>query len=222
VHDDADLEAAAKAACRGGYGHAGQTCISVQRVYVQAKVYDKFVSLFSSIVKNLKTGDPLDEDTDVGPLIDGESVKKTLDWTETAIKGGAKLTAGTQANKGNCVEPIILTDTKPDMLVVCQEVFGPIVSVMPYETLDEAIDAMNDSRFGLQAGVFTKNVEVAFKAARRIDAGGVIVNDAPTFRVDHMPYGGRKESGVGLEGVRYALHEMTQPKFICLNLPSVY
>jgi acyl-CoA reductase-like NAD-dependent aldehyde dehydrogenase len=116
----------------------------------------------------------------------------------------------------------VLTETKADMLVVCQEVFGPIVSVMPYETIDEAIDAMNDSRFGLQAGVFTKNVEIAFKAARRIDAGGVIVNDAPTFRVDHMPYGGRKESGVGLEGVKYTMHEMTQPKFICLNLPSIY
>jgi acyl-CoA reductase-like NAD-dependent aldehyde dehydrogenase len=107
------------------------------------------------------------------------------------------------------------------MLVVCQEVFGPIVSVMKYENIDEAIDAMNDCRYGLQAGVFTNNLEIAFKAARKIDVGGVMVNDAPTFRSDHMPYGGRKESGVGLEGVRYALHEMTQPKFVCLNLPRL-
>ena len=113
-------------------------------------------------------------------------------------------------------------DTDPKMSVVCQEVFGPVVSLMKYDTIDNAIKAMNDSVYGLQAGVFTANVDVAFKFARGIDAGGVIVNDAPTFRADHMPYGGRKESGLGLEGVRYALTEMTQPKFICLNLdPSV-
>jgi acyl-CoA reductase-like NAD-dependent aldehyde dehydrogenase len=221
VHDDADLTAAARAACRGGYAHSGQTCISVQRVYVQEKVYDKFCSLFVDMVKALKPGDPLEESTDVGPLIDAGSCEKTVDWIEQAVKKGAKLLAGGKAHPKNIVEPTVLADTKADMLVVCQEVFGPIVSVMKYDTLDNAIAAMNDSRYGLQAGVFTTNVEVAFKAARKIDAGGVMVNDAPTFRADHMPYGGRKESGVGLEGVRYALQEMTQPKFICLNLPPL-
>jgi acyl-CoA reductase-like NAD-dependent aldehyde dehydrogenase len=221
VHDDADLEAAAKAACRGGYANAGQTCISVQRVYVQEKVYDKFLALFVDCVKALKTGDPSLETTDVGPLIDTGAAQKTVEWIEEAIKGGARLLAGGKLTANNVVEPTVLADTKSKDRVVCQEVFGPVVAVMKYKDLDDAINAMNDGRFGLQAGVFTRNVEVAFKAARRIDVGGVIVNDAPTFRADHMPYGGRKESGLGFEGVRYALHEMTQPKFICLNLPPL-
>ena len=126
---------------------------------------------------------------------------------DTAVKKGAKLAGGGERVGKQMVKPAILTDTKADMLVVCQEVFGPIISVMKYETIDDAIAAVNDSRYGLQAGVFTNNLEIAFKAARQIDVGGVMINDAPTFRSDHMPYGGRKESGVGLEGVRYALHE---------------
>jgi acyl-CoA reductase-like NAD-dependent aldehyde dehydrogenase len=219
VHDDADLQAAARAACRGGYANAGQTCISVQRVYVQEKVYDKFVELFVGMVKSLKTGDPLDDATDVGPLIDKGAAEKTVEWIKEAVKNGARVLTGGNAVSGNLVEPTVLGDTKADMKVVCQEVFGPIVAVMKYKDIDQALTLMNDTRFGLQAGVFTKNIEIAFKAARCIDVGGVMINDAPTFRADHMPYGGRKESGIGLEGVRYALHEMTQPKFICLNLP---
>ncbi|HEY9790795.1 MAG TPA: aldehyde dehydrogenase family protein, partial [Candidatus Obscuribacterales bacterium] len=221
VHDDADLEAAAKAACRGGYSNAGQTCISVQRVYVQEKVYDKFLTLFVDLVNNLKTGDPSVESTDVGPLIDKGAADKTVEWVEEATKGGARLLTGGKRGSNNIVFPAVLADTKPEHRVVCQEVFGPVVAVMKYKELDDAIAAMNGGRYGLQAGVFTKNVEVAFKAARRIDVGGVIVNDAPTYRADHMPYGGRKESGLGFEGVKYALHEMTQPKFICLNLPPL-
>lgn len=221
VHEDADLEAAARAACRGGYAHAGQTCISVQRVYVHAKVYDKFLPIFQKMVESLKVGNPTDDTTDVGPLIDRESVEKTRSWVDAAVKGGARLVCGGEELGNNAVRPALLTDTKPEMLVVCQEVFGPVVSVMKYNTIDEAINAMNDGRYGLQAGVFTNNLEIAFKAARMIDVGGVMINDAPTFRLDHMPYGGRKESGVGLEGVRYAVHEMTQPKFICLNLPRL-
>lgn len=222
VHEDADLEAAARAACRGGYAHAGQICISVQRVYVHERIYDKFLSTFKDLVGKLNVGDPLSDSTDVGPLIDSGSVDKTLEMVEDAVKSGAKLASGGKKKGNNLVEPVILTDTDASMNVVCQEVFGPVVSVMKYSTVDEAVRLMNDSRYGLQAGVFTANVDVAFKLARGIDAGGVIVNDAPTFRADHMPYGGRKESGLGLEGVRYALTEMTQPKFICLNLnPNV-
>lgn len=221
VHDDADLEAAARAAARGGYANAGQTCISVQRVYVQDKVYDRFLDLFVSMVRALKAGDPLDESVDVGPLIDQGAVGKTVEWLDAAVKNGAKLLTGGKQLSKNIVEPAVLADTKPDMLVVCQEVFGPIVSVMKYDTIDNAIDAINDPHYGLQAGIFTKNLEIAFKAARKIDVGGVMINDAPTFRADHMPYGGRKESGIGLEGVKYALQEMTQPKFICLNLPKL-
>jgi acyl-CoA reductase-like NAD-dependent aldehyde dehydrogenase len=221
VHDDADLESAARAAARGGYANAGQTCISVQRVYVQERVYDKFLDLFVAMVRQLKSGDPLDDAVDVGPLIDKGAVEKTVEWLDAAVKKGAKLVTGGKQLPKNVVEPAVLVDTKPDMLVVCQEVFGPIVSVMKYDTIDNAIDAINDPHYGLQAGIFTKNLEIAFKAARKIDVGGVMINDAPTFRADHMPYGGRKESGIGLEGVKYALQEMTQPKFICLNLPKL-
>ncbi|MBY0357379.1 MAG: aldehyde dehydrogenase family protein [Candidatus Obscuribacterales bacterium] len=221
VHGDADLEAASRAACRGGYVNAGQTCISVQRVYVQDKVYDQFVDKFVGLVKNLKLGNPIEETTDIGPMIDSGSVDKTLEWIEGAVKSGAKLLAGGKKQANNLLEPTVLTETKADLPVVCQEVFGPVVAIMKYKDMDEAIALMNDSRYGLQAGVFTQNLELAFKAARQIDAGGVMVNDAPTFRADHMPYGGRKESGVGLEGVKYAIAEMTQPKFICLNLPPL-
>ncbi|MBK9618095.1 MAG: aldehyde dehydrogenase family protein [Candidatus Obscuribacter sp.] len=222
VHSDADLVAAAKAACRGGYAHAGQICISVQRVYVQSGVYDKFMQLFKDLVSDLKVGDPMDDGTDVGPLIDKSSVDKTVDMVSQAVKAGATLVAGGASKGNNIVEPAILADTTAKMDVVCEEVFGPVVSVMKYDTIDDALAKMNDSKYGLQAAVFTSNMDVAFKLARGIDAGGVIVNDSPTFRADHMPYGGRKESGLGLEGVRYALTEMTQPKFICLNLnPNV-
>lgn len=220
VHDDADLSLASKAATRGGYAHAGQTCISVQRVYVQEKVYDSFIDHFVKEVKALKVGNPLDDKTDVGPLIDDGAVEKTLSWVEKAKQGGAKVLTGGKVISNRLVEPVVLAETRQEMLVVCQEVFGPVVSVMKYDTIDNAIARMNDSRYGLQAGVFTSNIEVAFKAARNLDVGGVMVNDAPTFRLDHMPYGGRKESGLGLEGVRYAVHEMTQPKFVCLNLQS--
>lgn len=222
VHSDADIEAAARAACRGGYAHAGQVCISVQRVYVQAAVYDKFLTKFKEFVGALKIGDPLNDDTDVGPLIDSGSVDKTIEWVDEAVKAGAKLVHGGKKCGNNLVEPVILTETKRGMSVISEEVFGPIVSIMKYDTVDDAIASCNDARYGLQAGVFTASVDVAFKLARGIDAGGVMVNDAPTFRADHMPYGGRKESGLGLEGIRYALTEMTQPKFICLNLnPNV-
>ena len=219
VHDDADLEAAAKAACRGGYAHSGQTCISVQRIYVQEKVYDEFLKIYKPMVAALKVGDPLDENTDMGPMIDGDAVENTRTMVDQALGNGAVLACGGKYNPKNCVEPIILTGTTHDMTVVHKEVFGPVTAVMKYDTIDNAVAAVNDSRYGIQAGIFTKSLDVAFYAGRNMDVGGVIVNDAPTFRADHMPYGGRKESGAGLEGVKYAVHEMTQPKFICLNLP---
>lgn len=221
VHDDADLDAAARAACRGGYVNAGQSCISVQRVYVQENAYDKFVEKFVSLVKGLKLGDPLDDSTDVGPLIDAGAAKSTVEWVDEAVSRGAKLLSGGKLVGDRMVEPTVLVDTAPEMRVVCQEVFAPVVSIMKYRTIDDAIKAINDPHWGLQAGIFTSNLEIAFKAARQIDVGGVMINDAPTFRADQQPYGGRRQSGVGLEGVRYAIHELTQPKFICLNLPKL-
>jgi acyl-CoA reductase-like NAD-dependent aldehyde dehydrogenase len=219
IHDDADLELAARAACRGGYGHSGQTCISVQRIYVQAKVYEQFLKIYKPMVAALKVGDPLDEATDMGPMIDTDAVENTRQMVNEALSGGAQMVHGGTYEAKNCVAPIILTGTTHDMTVVYKEVFGPVTAVMKYDTIDDAINAVNDSRYGIQAGIFTKDLETAFFAGRNMDVGGVIVNDAPTFRADHMPYGGRKESGAGLEGVKYAIHEMTQPKFICFNLP---
>lgn len=221
VHDDADLESAARAACRGGYVNAGQSCISVQRVYVQEKVYESFLDKFVNLVKALKVGDPLDETTDVGPLIDAGAAETTMSWIKEAEAQGAKVVTGGKRLGANLVEPTVLVGTTPAMRVICQEVFAPVVSVMKYLTIDDAIEAINDPHWGLQAGVFTSNLEVAFKAARKIDVGGVMINDAPTFRADHQPYGGRRQSGIGLEGVRYAIAELTQPKFICLNLPRL-
>jgi acyl-CoA reductase-like NAD-dependent aldehyde dehydrogenase len=218
VHHDGDLDAAARATCRGAFAHAGQVCISVQRVYVHEEVYDKFLARLSDLVGALKVGDPAKEDTDVGPMIDKGSLEKTLTWVQEAVSQGARLVCGGQSLGNNVLAPVVLANTSACMNVVCQEVFAPVVSVMKYDTIGNALAAMNNSRYGLQAGVFSSNVDVAFKLARGIDAGGVIVNDAPIYRADHMPYGGRKESGLGLEGVRYALSEMTQPKFICLNL----
>lgn len=219
VHDDADLELAAKAACRGGYGHSGQTCISVQRIFVQEKVYEQFLQIYTPMVAALKVGDPLDESTDMGPMIDKDAVENTRQMVDEAIASGAQMVHGGKFEAKNCVAPILLTGTTNDMTVVYKEVFGPVTAVMKYDTIDDAVSAVNDSRYGIQAGIFTKSLETAFFASRNMDVGGVIVNDAPTFRADHMPYGGRKESGAGLEGVKYAIHEMTQPKFICFNLP---
>jgi acyl-CoA reductase-like NAD-dependent aldehyde dehydrogenase len=221
IHDDADLTAAASAVCRGGYTHAGQTCISIQRVYVQSRVYDQFVKILEDSVKALKFGNPLDEQTDIGPLINEPSALRVKEWLQEAEKKGAKLKTGGKLHPHNIIEPTIIIDAKPDMSVVCKEIFGPVVSVMKYDTIDDAIDGMNNTRYGLQASVFTSNIANAFKAARRLNAGTVHVNDV-SYRLDHMPAGGRKESGLGLEGVRYAIHEMTQPKFICLNLPDAY
>lgn len=219
VDHDADLKAAASAVCRGGFGHAGQTCISVQRVYVQNSVYDKFMQILPDLVKSLKIGNPLDDQTDVGPLIDERAAKKVSEWLQEAISSGAKLIVGGKVHPNNLIEPAILTNTKPDMSVVCKEVFGPVICVIKYDSIDEAIAAVNETRYGLQSSIFTTNIETAFKAARLINTGAVHINDA-SFRLDHMPAGGRKESGMGLEGVRYAIEEMTQPKLITLNLPD--
>ena len=221
VHDDADLTAAAAAVCRGGYTHAGQTCISVQRVYVQNHVYDKFLEILTGLIKSLKIGNPLDDQTDIGPLIDDRAVNKVTRWLEEATKKGAKLAVGGKVHPHNLMEPAVLINTSPDMSVVCEEIFGPVVSVMKYDTLDNAINAVNDTRYGLQSSVFSANIDTAFKTARRINAGAVHINDA-SFRVENMPAGGRKESGMGLEGIRYAIHEMTQPKLITFNLSDRY
>jgi len=217
VHSDADLAFAAERCVAGGFAYAGQTCISVQRILVERTVFGKFVELLLAAVKKLKTGDPLDETTDLGPLIRESDAVRTVDWVQEAVRGGARLLAGGQ-RKGSVVEPTVLTNTRADMKVNCQEIFGPVVTVEAYEDFGEALRQVNNSPYGLQAGVFTRDVKLLFNAYQELEVGGVIAGDVPTFRIDHMPYGGIKDSGLGREGLRYAIEEMTEPKLLDMNL----
>src|ERR1700722_16742191 len=217
VHSDADLEYAAERCVSGGFGYAGQTCISVQRILVEHSVYGKFTDLFVEGVKKLKIGDPLDESTDVGPLIRESDAIRTTAWIDEAVRAGAHLLCG-GGRKDLIVEPTVLTRTKPDMKVNCQEVFGPVVTVEPYKDFDQALRQINHSAYGMQAGIFTRDAKLMFQAYEELEVGGVIAGDVPSFRIDQMPYGGVKDSGFGREGLRYAIEEMTEPKLMVMNL----
>jgi acyl-CoA reductase-like NAD-dependent aldehyde dehydrogenase len=217
VHNDADLAYAADRCVAGGFGYAGQTCISVQRILVEHSVYGKFTDLLVEGVKKLKSGDPLDESTDVGPVIRESDAVRSTAWIEEAVRGGARLLCG-GGRKGLVVEPTVLTGTRPDMKVNCQEIFGPVVTIEPYKTFDDALREVNHSSFGLQAGLFTRDAKLLFQAYEELEVGGLIAGDVPSFRIDHMPYGGVKDSGLGREGLRYAIEEMTQPKLLVMNL----
>ena len=217
VHSDADLNYAAERCVSGGFGYAGQTCISVQRIVVEHSVYGKFTDLLVEGVKKLKAGDPLDESTDVGPLIRESDAIRTTSWIEEAVRAGARLLCG-GGRKGLVVEPTVLTGTKPEMKVNCQEVFGPVVTVEPYRNFDEALRQVNNSSFGLQAGLFIRDAKLLFQAYEELELGGLIAGDVPSFRIDHMPYGGVKDSGLGREGLRYAIEEMTEPRLLVMNL----
>jgi acyl-CoA reductase-like NAD-dependent aldehyde dehydrogenase len=217
VHNDADLEYAVSRCVTGGFGYAGQTCISVQRILVEHSVYGKFTDLLVESVKQLKAGDPLDESTDVGPLIRESDAVRTVNWIDEAVHNGARLLCG-GGRVGQIVEPTVLTGTKPDMKVNCQEVFGPVVTVEPYRNFDDALRVVNNSHFGLQAGLFTRDAKLMFQAYEELEVGGLIAGDVPSFRIDQMPYGGVKDSGLGREGLRYAIEEMTEPKLLVMNL----
>lgn len=217
VHSDADLDYAAERSVNGGFGYAGQTCISVQRILVEHSVYGKFTDLLVEGVKKLKLGDPLDPTTDVGPLIRESDAIRTVNWIDEAVRSGARLLCG-GGRKNLVVEPTVLTGTKPEMKVNCQEVFGPVVTVEPYKDFDQALRQVNNSAYGLQAGIFTRDAKLLFQAFEELEVGGVIAGDVPSFRVDQMPYGGVKDSGLGREGLRYAIEEMTEPKLMVMNL----
>ncbi|HLW79996.1 MAG TPA: aldehyde dehydrogenase family protein, partial [Terriglobia bacterium] len=217
VHHDADFDYAAERSVAGGFSYAGQSCISVQRIFVHSKVLDKFLSAFVPRVQKLKAGDPLDESTDVGPMISAADARRAAEWVEEAVAGGATLLCGGK-RRGSVVEPTVLTATRPEMRVNCQEVFAPVVTVEPYDDFAEAVRRVNDSSYGLQAGVFTRDAKLIFCAYEALDVGGVVVGDVPTFRIDHMPYGGVKDSGLGREGLRYAIESMTEPKLLVMNL----
>jgi acyl-CoA reductase-like NAD-dependent aldehyde dehydrogenase len=217
VHSDADVNYAAERCVVGGFSYAGQTCISVQRIFVEQSVYGKFIDALLAGVNKLKTGDPLDETTDLGPLIRESDAIRAADWVQQAVRGGAKLLRGGQ-RKGSTLEPTVLTGTRADMKVNCQEIFAPVVTVEPYTDFNDALRRVNSSPYGLQAGLFTRDAKLMFQAYDELEVGGLIAGDVPAFRIDHMPYGGVKDSGLGREGLRYAIEEMTEPKLLVMNM----
>jgi acyl-CoA reductase-like NAD-dependent aldehyde dehydrogenase len=216
VHSDADLDLAAQRVAFGGYYQAGQSCISVQRVLVQSEVYDDFTTRLVKQVESLKVGDPMDPTVDVGPVIDAGSLDRIEAWVNEAVSQGAELLTGGRRD-GTAYAPTVLAKTNPDMKVRCEEVFGPVTTVSPYQTFEEALEEVNNSKYGLQAGLFTNDINRAFQAHRTIQVGGLIVNDVSAFRADQMPYGGAKDSGFGREGLRYAMEEMTEPRIMVLS-----
>jgi glyceraldehyde-3-phosphate dehydrogenase (NADP+) len=218
VDEHVDLERILPAIVQGAWAHAGQVCIKVQRVLVHRSLFDEFLARFIDATRALAVGDPLDEATVVGPLIEKKHVARVLDWIREAVEGGARLHCGGET-RGQIITPAILTNVTPTMRVCKDEVFGPVTVVESFDSFDEAIARSNQTRFGLQAGVFTNDIGRALQAHRELEYGGVIVNDVPTFRVDNFPYGGAKDSGFGREGVHFAAREMTEERVLVLRGP---
>jgi len=218
VHDDCpEVEWTAQRCAQGAFAAAGQSCISVQRVYVHRSLYDSFVERLAAAAGALVVGDPLDDDTDVGPLVDEASAARVAAWIDEAVSGGARVVCGGERD-GAVVQPTVLVDVPGDATIQRQEVFGPVLTVSPYDDFAAAVDAVNDTPLGLQAGVFTRDIGCVRYAWDRLEVGGVCINEYPTFRVDNMPYGGVKDSGLGREGVRYAIAEAyTEPRLLAVN-----
>ncbi|MBI2842047.1 MAG: aldehyde dehydrogenase family protein [Armatimonadetes bacterium] len=216
IDEDADVEYAAERCVVGAYYFSGQSCISVQRIYVHRSRYDEFMSKFIDLAKQKKIGDPMDESTDIGPMIEEPVAQRIEQWVNEAVERGAKVLVG-GVRRGGVYEPTLLAEVDPRLKISCEEAFGPVAVVEPFDDVQEAIDKVNDSRFGLQAGIFSNDLEHIFRAYREIEVGQVIVNDAPTYRIDHMPYGGIKDSGFGREGIRYAVEELTEMKLLAIN-----
>lgn len=216
VSDSANIEMAAKKCVIGGYAYSGQVCIHVQRIIVHENVYVQFLDKFIELTKSLKVGHPNEEQTDISSMIDEENAIRVEEWVNEAVNNGAKILFGGKRN-GTFFEPTIITKTKREMKVCALEIFGPVVTIEKYSDFEQAVQYINDSEFGLQAGVFTNNIAEMNQAFNELEVGGVIINDVPTFRVDHMPYGGIKNSGFGREGIKYAIHEMLEPKLLIKN-----
>ncbi|GAA0333590.1 aldehyde dehydrogenase family protein [Oceanobacillus oncorhynchi subsp. oncorhynchi] len=215
VNDVNNIEAVARRCAEGAFAYSGQTCISVQRIYVHHTLYDNFLEAFIQETKRVKVGDPTKEDTVVSSLIHPKEAERIESWlqevdSKNIVQGGKR--------EGSIIEPTVITNVNPDMAVSCQEAFAPIVSVNKYKDWEEAIKLVNDSQYGLQAGVYTNSIDKAFAAVNEIEVGGVIVNDIPSFRVDQMPYGGVKNSGTGREGIKYSMEEMCELKLGVFNL----
>lgn len=218
IDKDADLKRAARRTAIGAFAHAGQVCIAVQRVLVHQQVYEEFLHVFQdTIAREIAAGDPAREETVVGPFINQDAAERVRAWVSEALDGGAQLLTG-GLGEGNLMPPTVLTDVTPEMKVWREEIFGPVATVTPFNDFDEALEMANDSVYGLQAGVFTNTLSHAWQAFETLEVGSVIVNDAPVFRVDHMPYGGVKASGLGREGVRYAVEELTEIRLLALKV----
>lgn len=217
VEPDADLDWAAQRCASGGFVYAGQTCISVQRILVHESIADAFTKKLLALVAIVKTGDPADDATVVGPLIDSSATRRVESWIQEAVAQGARVLAG-GAHKESVLEATVMSHVTPSMKVSCEEVFGPLVTVTPYRQFEQAVAMLNNSPYGLQAGIFSQDVNRIFSAFRDLEVGAVLANEIPTFRAEHMPYGGVKDSGLGREGVRYAIEEMTEPRLLVLNL----
>jgi acyl-CoA reductase-like NAD-dependent aldehyde dehydrogenase len=219
VAPDADLDFVAKRCALGAFYNSGQVCISVQRIYSQKQVYEPFTEKFVKATEAMVVGDPLDERVDVGPMIDSKEVDRIESWVKEAQSSGAKLLTGGK-REGTVYYPTVLSNVDADMKVIAEETFGPVASVISSDDFESALQQANDSKFGLQVGVFTNDVNRVFKAVRKLNFGGVIVNDTPNFRADHMPYGGNRQSGLGREGVKFAMEDMTNIQLVAIRLNS--
>ncbi|SFP80816.1 aldehyde dehydrogenase family protein [Salibacterium halotolerans] len=217
IFEDADLDHAVETLVKGAFAFSGQVCISAQRVYVQRTIYETFLDRYVQQTEALNVGDPAEETTDIGPMINENEAERAQQWIEDAAAKGAIVQTGGSRNK-TMLTPTIMTNVTSNMKITAEEVFAPIVSIIPFETEEEAVSMANDSIYGLQAGVFTKNINRAFRTADRLETGGVWINDISTYRQDNHPYGGVKQSGIGREGVKYALEDMTELKFIGIRL----
>jgi acyl-CoA reductase-like NAD-dependent aldehyde dehydrogenase len=217
VEADADVEDVAQKMAQHAFSFAGQSCISVQRIYVQRRAFGPFLERFVPLVEELTLGDPDDEQTDVGPVIDEGARERILAWIDEARRAGADILTGGGLD-GDLIEPTVIANASPELKVSCEEVFGPVCTVNAYDSIDEAIALANGTRYGLQAGIFTNDLRTAMRAAAELEFGGVTVNEAPTFRADQMPYGGLKASGNTREGPAYAVREMTEERVVVLDL----
>ncbi|MGG1679390.1 aldehyde dehydrogenase family protein [Neobacillus sp. NRS-1170] len=217
IFEDGDLQTAVTRLVTGAFSFSGQVCIHAQRIFVQRNVYQSFLDQFINETRALKIGDPMEEATDIGPMITEKEAERAKMWIDDAVKNGAKIEVGGERN-GTILSPTIMTNVDRNMKIIAEEVFAPIVSVIPFDTEEEVIGYANDSIYGLQAGVFTQDIDRAIRVADQLEIGGVWINDISTYRQDNLPYGGVKQSGVGREGIKYAIEEMTELKFIGIKL----
>jgi acyl-CoA reductase-like NAD-dependent aldehyde dehydrogenase len=216
IEPDADLDAAVPRCAVSAFANSGQVCISLQRLYLHKKIAAEFTRRFVEATARLKVSNPLEKDCDVGPMIDEAEAKRAEAWIREAVGEGARILIGGK-REGRVLMPTILTDVRAEMKVMCQEAFAPLVSLYEYETFEDAVRMVEDSPYGLQAGIYTNDLRKALHAVERINVGGVMINDTSIFRVDHMPYGGNKMSGLGREGVRFAIEEMTNIKMVMIK-----